>query len=137
MAWLRRDVDNTPEDRFAEEMTELVTALLGVKATKAADFSLEIERVPGEAPVTMHLQNIFAEAKRLSGDLRAARLRTAALAMAPQPRRAAWGEAEAKFMPGVRAASWVAVAGALAIARRPLAPFLSVICAIDFEHAMT
>lgn len=136
MGWFRERDRQSPEDMFADEVAGLIQSLLGVKPKRLADFALEIDRV-GDSPITMNLHNVFAETHNISGDERAARLRTAVLGMVPPPRPTTWLDAAPKLLPAVRAASWVAAGGLEGLIRLPLAPFVGVLCAIDSEHAMT
>src|SRR5690349_18400787 len=141
MSWLRGP--SSPEDKFANEVIALLRAILGLKATRLDGFALRIERPDG--PVTMNLQNIYAEARQLDGDARAERLRRAVLAMAPQPRPVTWEAAASLLLPAVRTSSWANAAtaakqdGGLAALPfgTPLVPFVKVLCAIDFEHSMS
>jgi hypothetical protein len=136
MSWLRRRGSKTSEDQFADEVTELVKRLHGMEATRVEGFALRLEN-PGGSPITMNLANVYLEAQRLTGPDREARLRTAVLAMAPQPRPATWAEAEPRLMPAVRTVSWLAAAGLVGVVNKALAPFIAVLCAIDYEHGMT
>jgi uncharacterized protein YtpQ (UPF0354 family) len=136
MPWLPRRSQRSPQDQFADEVVVLVKNLLGLKARKLPDFALEIDRETG-SPTTMNLHNIFIEAEKLSDEARVSRLRTAVLAMTPQSRPSTWDEASPRLLPAVRSASWVAAGGPLGVLRRPIAPFVSLLCAIDSEHAMT
>jgi hypothetical protein len=142
MAWLRRTA-RTPEGEFADEVIVLVHDLFGLKARKTDDFALRIER-PGRTATLMNLHTIYAETRALDPVARAQRLRTAVLAMAGTPRPAAWDDAAPLLLPAVRAVSWVTATAGQNTARgqsrsfaRPLAPFVSVMCVIDSEHAMT
>lgn len=134
---------SSPEDEFASEVIILVRGTLGLKATPLDGFALRIEWPNG--PLTMNLQNIYAEVQQLDGDARAERLRRAVLAMAPQSRPAKWHDAAPLLLPAVRTASWAnAVTGAtgdpgLATVPfgKPLMPFVKVLCAIDSEHSMS
>ncbi|HYK70872.1 MAG TPA: hypothetical protein VEV45_23230 [Streptosporangiaceae bacterium] len=143
MPW-RRHSAHSPEDEFADEVIGLVQDLLGLKATKLDNFALQIAR-PGGTPIQMNLHNVYIEARSVGGDERAQRLRTAILAMVPSTRPATWTDAAPRLLPAVRAASWVAasfssapVTGRSAMPfARPLVPFVSIMCAIDSEHAMT
>src|SRR5580692_1772310 len=142
MSWLRRTA-RTPEGEFADEVIVLVHDLLGLKARKTHDFALRIE-LPGGTPTLMNLHTIYAEARALDPVARARRLRTAVLAMADKPRPATWDDAAQLLLPAVRAVSWVTASAGQSPARgqsrsfaRPLAPFVSVMCVIDSEHAMT
>jgi len=136
VGWFRGRDRQSPEDKFADEVAGLIQSLLGVKPKRVADFALEIDR-GADPPITMNLHNVFAETRNISGDERAARLRTAVLGMVPPPRPATWLDAAPKLLPAVRAASWVGAGGLVGLIRVPLAPFVSVLCAIDSEHAMT
>ena len=141
MSWLRGG--SSPEDKFANEVIALLRGILGLKATRLDGFALRIERPDG--PVTMNLQNIYAEARQLDADARAERLRRAVLAMAPQPRPTTWDDAAPLLLPAVRTSSWANAAtaakgeGGLAAVPfgSPLVPFVKVLCAIDFEHSMS
>jgi hypothetical protein len=114
-----------------------VRGILGLKAKRAGDFALRIER-PDGPPVTMYLDNIYAEASQVDGDARAERLRRAVLAIA-QPRPATWRDAAPRLLPAVRTPSWpnamIPTAGAGARTAvpfgKPLVPFVKVLCAID------
>jgi hypothetical protein len=136
MAWLRRR-DKSPEDRFADEVGALARSLLGARVRRLPDFALEIDH-GGAAPTTMYLQNVYREAAVLEGEDRRSRLRTAVLALAASgPRPTTWDEAAPQVLPAVRSASWVAVSGHHDIVRRPMVPLVSLLCAIDSEHAMS
>jgi hypothetical protein len=134
----------SPEDQFASEVIILADQILGVTVKRAGGFAVRIEWADGP-PVTMNLQNIYAEAQQLDGDARAERLRRAVLAMRPQPRPATWRDAVPLLRPAVRTASWAnAVMTAPGSGKpakvpfgRPLVPFVKVLCAIDSEHAIT
>jgi hypothetical protein len=142
MAWRRRTA-RSPEDVFADEVVELVRDLTGLKATRVDGFALRIDR-PGGMPTVMNLHNIYAETGAMRGDERAVRLRTAVLAMTEDRKPATWEEAAPRLLPAVRAASWVTATGGHEPDAghpdrsfvRALVPFVSVICAIDSEHAM-
>jgi hypothetical protein len=144
MSW-PRGAASSPEDEFAREVVAMVRAVLGLSARRLDGFALRIER-PDGALVTMNLQNVYLETRELDGDARAERLRRALLGMASGPRPACWRDAAPLLLPAVLAASR---ANAMAIGSggevtaaadapfgRPLVPFVSVACAIDFEHAM-
>ncbi len=73
----------------------------------------------------------------LSAGRPTAQLSAPVLAMAPQPRPSTWDEASPRLLPADRSASWVALGGLLGGLRRPIAPFVSLLCAIDSGHAMT
>lgn len=135
MAWFRRGAKSA-EKRFANEVAGLIRAELGAKVRILPDFALEIDRGDGQ-PVRMNLYNVFVEAQRLDGEARRSRLRTAVLAMAPRPVPVRWDDTAPRLLPAVRAASWVAASGPLDVLRRPLVPLVSLMCAIDSEHAMT
>src|SRR5260370_952229 len=124
------------EDKCADEVGGLLQSHLRDKPKRVAAFAQEIDR-GADPPITMNLHNVFAETLNISGDERAARLRTAVLGMVPPPRPATWLDAAPKLLPAVRAASWVGAGGLEGLIRVPLAPFVSVLCAIDSEHAMT
>jgi hypothetical protein len=142
MSWLRGA--SSPEDQFASEVIALVREILGLKAERLDGFALRIERPDGQ-PVTMNLQNVYAEAQQLDGAARAERLCRAVLAVVPPPRPASWRDAAPLLMPAVRTASWAnamtgpARAGAPAGVPfgQPLVPFVKVLCAIDAEHSMS
>jgi uncharacterized protein YtpQ (UPF0354 family) len=135
VAWFRRGAKSA-EDRFADEVAGMIRSELGVKVRTLPDFALEIDRGDGQ-PVTMNLHNVFAEAQQLDGEARRSRLRTAVLAMAPRPVPVRWDETAPRLLPAVRAASWAAASGPPDVLRRPLVPLVSLMCAIDSEHAMT
>jgi hypothetical protein len=135
VSWLRRG-DKSPEDRFADEVGALARSLLGARVRRLPDFALEIDR-GGASPTTMFLQNLYRDAADLEGEDRRSRLRTAVLAMAGPPRPTTWDEAAPQVLPAVRSASWAAVSGNHDVVRRPLAPLVSLLCAIDSEHAMS
>ncbi len=136
MTPLWRRGSKTPEDQFADEVAALIQRLLGMNATKAEDFALRIDN-PGGSLIRMNLGNLFTECRKLTGTDREARLRTAVLAMVPQPRPETWAEAAPRLMPAVRSVSWLAAGGLAGVLNRPLAPFIAVVCAIDSEHAIT
>ena len=52
----------------------MVREILGLKAKRVDGFALRVER-SDKSPLTMNLQNIYAEAQQLDGDARAERLR--------------------------------------------------------------
>ncbi|MBO0803465.1 MAG: hypothetical protein J2P25_10390 [Nocardiopsaceae bacterium] len=143
MPWFRR-ASPSPEDQFAREVIALAREIGGPKVRRLDGFALRIEW-PGGGPVTMNLQNIYAEARQLDGDERAEYLRRAVLGMAPHDRPAEWNVAAPLLLPAVRSVSWsnAASVGAEPGASapipfgKPLAPFIKVACAIDFEHSMT
>jgi hypothetical protein len=143
MSWRRRAA-RSPEDQFADEVIGLVRELLGLTATRLDGFALQIDQ-PGGLPIVMNLQNVYAEDRPVDAAARARRLRTAVMAMVPSLRPATWATAAPRLLPAVRAASWVAASSGQTSApgrsvrtfARPLVPFVSVICAIDSEHAMT
>jgi hypothetical protein len=143
MPWLR-GASPSPENEFATEMIALVRGILGLKAKRLDGFALRIER-PDGSPVTMNLQNFYAEAQQLDGDARAERLRRAVLALVPQPRPDNWRDAAPLLMPAVRSTSWAnahiaASEAKVSTARafgKPLVPFVKVLCVIDSEHAMS
>ena len=135
----RRKPEQSVEEQFSDEVIVLCRELLGARAKRRSDFALEIARPDGRA-ITMNLQNVFLEAQSSSGEERAMRLRTAVLAMAPQPRPATWDVAASKLLPAVRAVSWKAAASAASSVQalhRPFLPYLDLMYAIDFENAMT
>jgi hypothetical protein len=139
-----RSASSSPEDKFASEVIGLVDRILGLKAKRLEGFAVRIER-PDGPPVSMNLQNIYAEAQQLDGDVRAERLRRAVLAMMSPPRPATWRDAAPRLMPAIRTPSWanamvVGTAGGRRPSAvpfvRPLAPFVKVLCAIDSEHSI-
>jgi uncharacterized protein YtpQ (UPF0354 family) len=135
----RRKPEQSAEEQFSDEVIVLCRELLGARAKSRPDFALEIARPDGRA-ITMNLQNVFLEMRDLSGEERAMRLRTALLALAPQPRPNTWDLAAPKLLPAVRAVSWKAAATAASSAQtlhRPFLPYLDLMYAIDFENAMT
>ncbi len=133
--WRRKKPEFTkPEDEFAEEMLAVVQQVLGTKPARIPNFALSIER-PDGPPITMNLSSLYAETKKLTGEERVERLRTAALAAAPPPRPATWIEAAPSLLPSVRAVSWVEASEAAKLIHEGLVPFLKVTCAIDSEHA--
>jgi hypothetical protein len=136
MSWLFGRRSTSPEDKFADEMVLLAKSLAGFKAERIDGFRLRLE-LPGGSPIIMNLGNIYLEAQQLAGEARAARLRTAVLAMAPPPRPETWDEAAPKLMPAVRSVSWLnAPPGPKPISKSFL-PFLHLMCAIDSEHALS
>lgn len=134
MAWLRRG--KSPEDRFADEVAGLARSLLGARVRSLPGFALRIDRAGG-ASATMYLHNIYREAAGLEGEDRSSRLRTAVLAMAAPPRPTSWDEAAPLLLPAVRSVSWAAAGGRHDLVRRPLAPLIYLLCAVDSEHAMS
>jgi len=100
VGWFRGRDQQSPEDKFADEVAGLIQSLLGVKPKRVADFALEIDRGV-DPPITMNLHNVFAETRNISGDERAARLRTAVLGMVPPPRPTTWLDAAPKLLPAV------------------------------------
>lgn len=141
---LRRGSAPSPEERFASEIISLVHEILGLKAKQLDDFALLIDH-PGSPPVTMNLQNVYLEAQQLRGQARTERLRRAVLAILPQPHPASWHDAAPLLMPAVRTPSWANATASMTLARpparvpfgKPLAPFVKLLCAIDFEHSMS
>jgi hypothetical protein len=135
---------SSPEELFASEVIALVRVILGLKARRLDGFALRIER-PDGPPVTMNLDNIYAEARQVDGHARTERLRRAALAMVPEPGPADWRDAAPLLLPAVRAVSWanavIGLSGAGASAAipfgRPLVPFVKVLCAIDSPHSIS
>ena len=136
MSWLRRR-GGTPEDRFAAEVAGLARSLLGAEVRRLPEFALEIDVDGSGSPLTMSLGNIYQEAQALDTEARASRLRRAVLAMAPEPRPQTWEQAAPRLLPAVRSTSWAASGGIPDVVRRHLLPFVSLLCAIDSEHAMT
>ena len=137
MSWLSRWA-RSPEDRFADEMAKLTRNLLGVRVRRRDDFALDIG--DDEAPRTMFLHNVYQEAGRLEGEERARLLRTSVLALAAPIRPTSWDEAAPLLLPAVRAVGWAAAPagiGAHPLVRRGLVPFVSLVCAVDSEHAMS
>jgi hypothetical protein len=125
-----------PEHEFAREVSDLIRTVLGASVEPLPDFALRITYADGEH-ITMNLRTFYAEASRLTGAERDARIRTAVLAMAPRPRPQTWDDAAPMLLPAVRSASWAAAAGPVDVVRAPMLPFVAVLCAIDSEHAMT
>lgn len=133
MSWLRR---KSPQDRFADEVAGMARSLLGARVRRVPDdFALEVALEDGRTS-TMYLDNVHRETERLEGEERDVRLRTALLALAAPPRPRTWEEAAPQLLPGVRSASWAAASSA-DVVRRPLLPFVSLLCAVDSEHAMS
>lgn len=136
MGWLFGKRSMSPEDRFADEMMALAQSLAGFKAERIDGFRLRLELPDGRA-IVMNLGNIYLEAQKLTGEERAARLRTAVLAMAPPPRPETWAEAAPKLMPAVRSVSWLTGPPGPRPISRTFLPFLRLMCAIDSEHALS
>jgi len=135
MSWLFRKSTRSPEDQFADEIVALAQGA-GFKAERMDGFRIRLQHAGG-SPVIMNLGNIFVEARQLTGEARATRLRTAVLAMSPPPRPASWNEAAPKLMPAVRTVAWLSGPDTAPPINRPLLPFLRSMCAIDAGHAMT
>jgi len=136
MSWLFGKRSLSPEDKFADEMKVLAQSMAGFKAERIDGFRLRLEP-PGGSPIVMNLRNIFLEAQQLTGEARAARLRTAVLAMAPPPRPETWDQAAPKLMPAVRSVSWLAATPGPKPINKSLLPFLHLMCAVDSEHALS
>lgn len=136
MSWLLGRRSTSPEDKFADEMVLLAHSLAGFNAERIDGFRLRLE-LPGRSPIIMNLGNIYLEAQQLTGEARAARLRTAVLAMAPPPRPETWDEAAPKLMPAVRSVSWLMGPPGPKPISRSFLPFLRLMCAIDSEHALS
>ncbi len=136
MALFRRET-KTPQDEFAAEMAALVRKLLGVKAEIRSDFSLSFLSAGGK-PVTMNLDNIYAEARRREGDDRVQVMRRSIRGVAAaKARPQTWDEAAPMLLPAVRAASWAAAAAPAGAVRRSFLPFVQLLTAIDFPDSMS
>jgi hypothetical protein len=133
MSWPSGRDSKRAKDQFAEEMVATLEQMLGVKATRTKEFALEFV-APDGTPITMYLHNSFLDAQRLTGRARQESIRNAVLASVPPPQPETWAEAAPKLMPAVRAISFVNAQSAIF---RPLAPFVTVTCAIDSEFALT
>lgn len=133
MSWLRRR-RTSPEDAFAEQIAALARSELGAEVAVRPGFSLHL-RLPDGTDATLNLGTIFREAQELGTAERDDFLRRTLLGMAPSRPRT-WEDAAPRLLPAVRAVSWAAALDPDSW-RRPLAPFVTLLCAIDSEHSIS
>jgi len=119
-----------------DEVAGVVRALLGATARPTPDFGLTITAADGTL-VTLNLHNLYAEVQGVDAEERETRIRTMVMSTVPGPRPTTWDNAAPRLLPAVRAVSWGAATGEVELVREPLAPFVTVLCAIDAQHGMT
>src|SRR5438552_941731 len=127
-------MEGSPEDEFAAQVARLAREFLGAEVTQLDDWALRV-LVPGAEPATIHLYNLYLETRALTDEARSLTLRNLLMATISVRQPTTWDEAAGLLVPIARPTGWAASLAGRGALRRPLVPFVDVLCAIDFETA--